>query len=99
MCLGFAARISEASRICRLLAGADDLQHGAVRRAEMLPALAVGMLNVADEVEAGRKHGVLRGVKIIDLESHHRAGREEAVKLVGRTIQLQDRAVGELGPD
>jgi hypothetical protein len=56
------------------------------------------MLNLADERNPGREHGVARHVKIIDPERDHRARGEEAVKSVGRAIQLQDRAVGELEP-
>src|SRR5262249_47725249 len=74
-------------------------QNGAVRTVEMLPAHAVGMLSMTYEFDASRKHGLASDIEIVDPESDHRARREEAVKFVCPTVNLQNRAVGELEPD
>src|SRR5262249_31726270 len=77
------------------MAGTDNLQHRVVRTVEMLPAHAVGMLNIADEFDAGCKHGLAGDIEIVDPESDHRTCREEAVKFVGWTVKLQNRTIGE----
>jgi hypothetical protein len=59
------------------LAGTDDLQDRAVWTVEMLPADAVGMLNVTYECDASRKHCPASDIKIVDSECDHRACREE----------------------
>ena len=39
----------------------------------MLPADAIGMLNITDELDAGGQHGPARDVEILDPEPDHRA--------------------------
>jgi hypothetical protein len=68
------------------LPGTDDLQDRAVWTVEMLPADAVGMLNITYEFDASRKHCLASDIKIVDSECDHRACSEEAMKFVGRTI-------------
>jgi hypothetical protein len=65
----------------------------------MLPADAIGMLNVTYEIDASRVHSPARDIEIVDPESDHRAGSEEGMKFVGRTIELQNCTVGESEPD
>jgi len=65
----------------------------------MLPADAVGMLNVTYEIDAGREHSPTRHIEIVDPECDHGAGSEEGMKFVGRTKELQNRTVGESEPD
>jgi len=65
----------------------------------MLPADAIGMLNVTHEIDASGEHSPARDIEIVDPESDHRAGSEEGMKFVGRTIQLQNCTVGESEPD
>lgn len=79
--------------------GAADLQNRAVRTVEMLPADAIGMLNVTYEIDTSGEHSPARDIEIGDPERDHRAGSEEGMKFVGRTIELQNRAVGEAEPD
>jgi hypothetical protein len=44
----------------------------------MLPADAVGMLKVADQFDAGRKHCAASDIEIVDPECDHRACREDS---------------------
>jgi hypothetical protein len=44
---------------------AADFQHGAVGATKMLPANTIGVLNVSNEHDAGRKHDAARFVKIV----------------------------------
>jgi hypothetical protein len=61
----------------------------------MLPADAIGMLNVTYEIDTGGEHGPARGIEVFDPERDHRACGEEGMKFVGRTIKLQNSTVGE----
>jgi hypothetical protein len=65
----------------------------------MPPTNAIGILNLADEIDACGEHGPVRRVEILDPETYDRAGREEGMKFVARTIELQDCAVGECEPN
>jgi hypothetical protein len=65
----------------------------------MLPADVTGVLGITYEFDASRKHCLTRNFEIVDSECDHRACGEEAMKFIGRTIKLQDRAICELEPD
>jgi hypothetical protein len=65
---------------------------------EMLPTDAIGMLNVTYEIDTSGKHGPARDIEVLDPERDDRACGEEGVKLVGRTIELQNCTVGEPEP-
>jgi hypothetical protein len=65
----------------------------------MLPADAIGMLNVTDEIDTSGEHGPARDIEIFDPERDHRACGEEGMKFVGRAIEFQDSTVGEPEPD
>ena len=65
----------------------------------MLPADAIGMLNVTYEFDTGGEHGPVRDIEVFDPERDHRACGEEGMKFVGRTIELQTSTVGEPEPD
>jgi hypothetical protein len=65
----------------------------------MLPADAIGMLDVTDKLDTGGQHGPAREVEILDSEPDHRACGEEGMKFVGRTVELQDSTVGKPEPD
>jgi hypothetical protein len=54
----------------------------------MLPADAIGMLNVTYEIDTSGDHRPARDIEIFDPERDHRARGEEGVKFVGRTIEL-----------
>jgi hypothetical protein len=64
----------------------------------MLPADAIGMLNVTYEFDTGGEHGPARDIEVFDPEPDHRARGEEGMKFVGRTIELQNSTVGEPEP-
>ena len=62
----------------------------------MLPADATGILNVTYEIDADGEHSLAGDIEIVDPERDHGACGEEGMKFVGRTIELQNRTVGEL---
>jgi hypothetical protein len=64
----------------------------------MLPADAIGMLNLTYEIDAAGEHSPARDIEIVDPERDHRACSEEGMKFVGWTIELQNRTVGEPEP-
>jgi hypothetical protein len=64
----------------------------------MLPANAIGMLNVTYEIDTSGEHSPARDIEIVDLERDHRACSEEGMKFVGRTIELQNCTIGEPEP-
>jgi hypothetical protein len=64
----------------------------------MLPANAIGMLNVTYEIDTSGEQSPTRDIEIVDLERDHRACSEEGMKFVGRTIELQHCTIGEPEP-
>jgi len=62
---------------------------------KVLPADAVGMLNVPYEHDTGRKHGAARVIKIVHSKCHDRTCGEECMEFVARTVEFQDRTVGK----
>ena len=64
----------------------------------MLPADAIGMLNVTNEIDTSSEHSAAGDIEIVDPERDHRACSEEAMEFVGSTIEFQNRTVGEPEP-
>jgi hypothetical protein len=64
----------------------------------MLPADAIGMLNVTNEIDTGSEHSAAGDIEIVDPERYHRACSKEAMEFVGWTIEFQNRTVGEPEP-
>jgi len=54
----------------------------------MLPADAIGVLNVSNEHDAGRKHGAARFIKIVHSKCDDRTCGEECMELVARTVEF-----------
>ena len=64
----------------------------------MLPADAIGMLNVTYEIDAGGEHSSARHIEIVNSERDHWACSEEGMKFIGWTIEFQNTPVGEPEP-
>jgi hypothetical protein len=64
----------------------------------MLPADAIGILNITYEIDAGGEHSPARDIEIVDPERDHRACSEEGMKFVGRNRALLGARVDEARP-
>jgi hypothetical protein len=64
----------------------------------MLPADAIGMLNVTNEIDTGREHSIVRDIKIVDAECDYRPCGEERMEFIGRTIEFQNGTIGKPKP-
>lgn len=65
----------------------------------MLPADAIGMLNVTDEIDASGEHRPTRDIEIGDPETDHWASLEERVERIAGSEELEERPVRDFEPD